>query len=254
MPSSGDNLSIDALGTATGQSIKSLGNAAGSTSTPINVSDFTITGVTTPTTDSATYPYNYNATIQANFTGAGSRFLSRIGSTASNFTWPASISGMTLITNEGYRRVYTNLYNPGGTGCSTSTTRTVTITFMDTFNTPATNYNTALTTASFTLYSPPKPSVSSWSSTPPPRACDTGSGCGSLCYGADLTVNAAYGSYAGVNGSSLNYYLNGTLRYTGATSWYSGRIFCGSTSYTLYVRNNFNCQSDSVNITTAAYV
>jgi len=254
MPSTGDNLSINALAGATGASPKSLLTAAGGSGSNITVTSFTITGVTTPTTNTNAYAYGASVTITTNFTSAGSRFLSRIGSRSQNFTWPASISGLTLSTNSGYTRTYTNTYNPGGTSCSSAVSRTASITFNDGFNTPASNYNVSLTTASFTLYSPPKPSVTGYSSTPPPRACNPGGGCGNKCYGADFSISASFGSYAGVNGSSLTYYINGTPYHTGGTNWTSARVFCGNTNHSLFVQNNFGCNSDTTTITSAAYV
>lgn len=257
MPTLGDNLSLNALAAATGQATKSLGNAAGSTASPINFSQFTITSVTTPTANAATYAYNASVTVTSNFTGAGSRFLSRIGSRAANFTW-STPANMTLTTNNGYNRVYTNAYNPGGTSCSSSTSRTVTITFMDSFNSVATNYNVALTTTSFTLYSPPKPSVTGAGLDRPFNPCNSGGGCGStLCYGASIRLNGNAGSYAGVLGSSITYYVGGSALTTvaGNTSTYdTPRQYCGNTAYNCYVVNDFSCQSDTISVTTLAYI
>ena len=256
MPSPGDNLSINALAAATGASPKSLGTAAGSTATPISVSEFSITGVTTPTASVATVAYGSTITITSNFTGVGARFLSRIGSRSANFTW-STPANLTLTTNNGYNRVYTNAYNPGSTSCSSSTTRTVTVTFADGFNLTASNYNTALTTTSFTTYSPPKPSLTGVGLARPPQPCNTGGGCGALCYGASLRLSGNAGSYNGVLGSSNSYYIAGVLRSTvaGNTSTYdSAAIFCGNTAYSCYVINDFSCQSDAVNVTTLAYI
>lgn len=257
MPTLGDNLSLNALAAATGQTTKSLGNAAGDTSSPINFTQFSITGVTTPTANAASYAFNSSVTVSSNFTGAGTRFLSRIGSRAANFTWSTPVN-LTLVTNNGFNRVYTNAFNPGGTGCSASTTRTVTVTFMDTFNTVATNYNTALTTTSFTLFSPPKPSVTGAGLDRPFNPCNSGGGCGSvLCYGASIRLNGNSGSYNGVLGSSLTYYVNGSALTTvaGNTSTYdTPRQYCGNTAYPCYVVNDFSCQSDSISVTTLAYI
>lgn len=256
MPSPGDNLSINALAAATGASPKSLGTIAGSTATPILVSQFTITGVTTPTASVATVAYGSSITVTSNYTGAGTRFLSRIGSRGANFTW-STPTNLTLTTNNGYSRIYTNAYNPGSTSCSSSTTRTVTVTFADGFNLTASNYNTALTTTSFTIYSPPKPSLTGVGLARPPRPCNTGGGCGALCYGASLRLSGNAGSYNGVSGSSNSYYIAGVLRSTvaGNTSTYdSAAIFCGNTAYSCYVINDFSCQSDAVNVTTLGYI
>jgi len=254
MPSPGDNLSINALAAATGASPKSLGTAAGSTATPIAVSQFTITGVTTPTASVATVAYGSTVTVTSNFTGTGSRFLSRIGSRAANFTW-STPANLTLTTNNGYNRVYTNAYNPGSTSCSSPITRTVTVTLADGFNLTASNYNTALTTAAFTVYSPPKPTATPSSGTVPPRPCVAGS-CGAKCSGATYTVAADAGTYNGVAGSVLNFYLGGSLIHTQAASTFSYAYtgLCGNTVYTGYVTNNFNCQSDSFSFTTPTYI
>ena len=257
MPSPGDNLSINRLAAATGASPKSLGTAAGSTATAVAVSQFTITGVTTPTANVDTVAFGSTVTVTANFTGIGSRFLSRIGSRAANFTW-STPANLTLTTNNGYNRVYTNAYNPGSTSCSSSTTRTVTVTLADGFNLTASNYNTALTTAAFTVYSPPKPSLTGAGLNRPFNPCQSIGGCGSvLCYGASIRLSGNAGSYNGVLGSSNSYYIAGVLRSTvaGNTSTYdSERVFCGNTAYSCYVINDFSCQSDAINVTTLAYI
>jgi hypothetical protein len=257
MPSPGDNLSINALAAATGATPKSLGTIAGSTATPIAVSEFTVTGITTPTASVATVAYGSTITVTSNFTGTGARFLSRIGSRAANFTW-STPANLTLTTNNGYNRIYTNAYNPGSTSCSSSTTRTVAVTFADGFNLTASNYNVALTTTAFTTYSPPKPSLTGIGLVRPPQPCDTVTGgCGAACYGASIRLNGNAGSYNGVLGSSNSYYIAGVLRSTvaGNTSTYdSAAIFCGNTAYSCYVINNYSCQGDAVNVTTLAYL
>jgi hypothetical protein len=165
---------------------------------------------------------------------------------------------MTLNTNNGYNRVYTNNYNPGGTSCSSSTSRTVTVTFLDSFNSNATNYNSALTTTSFTLYSPPKPSVTGVGLDRPLNPCNSGGGCGSvLCYGASIRLNGNAGSYNGVLGSSMTYYVGGAALTTvaGNTSTYdTPRQYCGNTAYNCYVVNDFSCQSDTISVTTLRYI
>lgn len=262
MPSPGDNLSINALAAATGASPKSLGTAAGSTATPISVSQFTITGVTTPTASVATVAYGSTVTVTSNFTGTGSRFLSRIASRAANFTW-STPANLTLTTNNGYNRVYTNAYNPGSTGCSASVSRTVTVTLADGFNLTASNYNTALTTAAFTVYSPPKPTITYASGTKRSTCVATGGCTGSnvSCYGATLTFNGNAGTYQAVAGSSLDYYvgLPGSVAYSGTrdgntSSYTTPETLCTGTTYNFYVINNYTCQSDTGAAATPAYV
>lgn len=259
MPSPGDNLSLNKLATAT-QSFAGgikLSLAAGSTLSPASISEFTITGITTPTVNASTFSFGSTIVITSNFTGAGSKFLSRVASQANNFIW-STPGNMSLTVNEGYRRTYTNTYNPGGTGCSSSVTRSVTVQFMDTFNTPATNWNTVLTTSTFTLFSPPKPSVTGVGLDRPFNPCNSGGGCGgTLCYGASFRLSGNAGTYNGVTGTQVSYYVAGTLLTTvaGATSTYdTDRIYCGSTAYSVYVTNNHGCQSDTISLTTLAYV
>jgi hypothetical protein len=218
------------------------------------VSQFSISAVTTPTANVATVAFGSTITVTANFTGTGSRFLSRIGSRAANFTW-STPANLTLTTDNGYSRVYTNAFNPGSTSCSSPTTRTVTVTLADGFNLVATNYNTALTTAAFTVYSPPKPTATPGSGTVPPRPCVAGS-CGARCSGATYTVAANAGTYNGVTGSVINFYLGGSLIHTqvAPTHTYTYTGLCGNTTYSGYVTNNFNCQSDSFSFTTPTYI
>lgn len=258
MPSPGDNLSLGNLATATqtfgGGSKLSL--AAGSTSSPASISDFTITGITTPSPNAINFSFGSNIVITSNFTGAGSKFMSRVASQANNFIW-STPANMTLTLNEGYRRTYTNNFNPGGTNCSSSTTRSVTVQFMDQFNTPATNWNTVLTVPTITLFSPPKPSVTGSGLDRPYNPLNTGGGCGGAGYGASFRLSGNAGTYNSVTGTQNSYYVGGVLLATvaGTTSTYdTARIYCGSTTYSVYVTNQFGCQSDSINVTALAYV
>ena len=262
MPSPGDNLSINRLAAATGASPKSLGTAAGSTATSILVSQFTITGVTTPTANAASVNFGSSITVTANFAGAGSRFLSRIANRAVNFTW-STPANLTLTTNNGYNRVYTNAYNPGSTGCSTSVSRTVTVTLADGFNLTASNYNTALTTAAFTVYSPPKPTVTYASGTKPSTCVATGgcTGANVSCYGATLTFSGNAGTYQSVAGSSLDYYVGrpGSVAYSGTragntSSYTTPATLCTNTTYNFYVINDYTCQSDTGAAATPTYL
>lgn len=262
MPATGDNLRVSLLAAAAGSATRSFGSAAGTSAAGSNVtvSDFTITGINTsanqPIANAATYSFNASIVYTSQFTGAGSRHLSRIGSQSANFTW-TDPANLTLITNSAYQRTYRNDYNPGGTSCSSSTTRAASVRYADGFNTLATNYNVTRTGATITIYSPPKPSVSGSSPQGPFNPLNTGGGCGALGLGASIQLNGNAGSYQGVAGASLSYYINGTLQTTIAgntSSFTSGRVFCGSTSYSCFVVNNYSCQSDSINVTTAGYV
>lgn len=259
MPAAGDNLRLNNLAAATGQATKSLGAAAGTT-TPgaiVNFTQFTITGVTTPSINTSTVSFGGTVTASANFSGFGSRFA-RISSRSANFTFttPANMS----VSGSGASRTYTNNFNPGGTGCSASTTRSVTVTFADGFNLVATNYNTALTTATFTLYSPPSPSVA-YSSGTKPATCTTGGGvCAGnniSCYGATITLNGNAGTYNGVAGSSLDYYINGSFvgtRSGNTSTLTTAGVYCTGTSYNTYVINNYTCQSSTVGFTSISYL
>jgi hypothetical protein len=262
MPVTGDNLQVSLLAAAAGQTTYSFGAAAGTTvaGSNINVSDFVITGVNAsanqPSADAASYSYGATLTYTSQFVGAGSRFLSRIGSVRANFTWvnPANV---TLITDNGYQRVYSNVYNPGGTSCSASVAVAPTVRFADNFNTLATNHGVVRTGATVTLYSPPKPSVTGSSPNAPYNPCQN-NGCGTIkCYGASIQLVGNAGTYQGVAGTSISYYIGGALQTTiaGNTSTYtSGRVYCGASSYSCYVVNNYNCVSNSINVTTLNYV
>lgn len=94
-PTANDNYSLRELSLATGATPESLGYAAGSTATPIDFQDFTIDSVTTPTINTSSLPYGSDVVVTTNYTVAGPRFLSRIGSRPSNYVW-ANNSNFTL--------------------------------------------------------------------------------------------------------------------------------------------------------------
>ena len=83
---SGNTLSLNNLQTATGAAAKSLSSAAGTTTGPIAMSEFAIDSV--DSISGFTYVKESTAeTFTLGFTNAGSRFLSRIGSVSTNFSW-----------------------------------------------------------------------------------------------------------------------------------------------------------------------
>jgi len=252
MPTTGDNLSLNQLAAATGQTVKGLSNAAGGTDPNIDISDFTITGVTTPTWNVATIAFGGNFTASGNFTGAGSRF-GRISSRNENFTWGTTPANTTVVSSAGFQRTFNNAFNPGGTSCQSSATRTVTLRFNDGFNDDATNYNATLTTGSIILYTPPAPTFSVTGSTKPGSPCDTGGGCGANCRGATITVSSSPGSWQGVAGGSVNYYINGGFAGSNGGGAFTYTGLCGNTSYSLYVQNSYSCNSGTVSVTTPSY-
>lgn len=141
---SGETLSLNGLGSATGQATKSLSAAKGNTTGPIAMSSFGIDEV--GTVSGFTYAVeNTNENYTLGFTGAGSNF-SRISSQAANFTWTVpSGTKITLGTNSGATATFAvgNMTNAATQtilqGIETHTLRVV---FADGFNDHATGYNT----------------------------------------------------------------------------------------------------------------
>lgn len=254
MPSSGEIYTLSQLANATGSSISSLATVAGGVASPIDFEDFSIASITTPTTDTSQYSYGQTITVRANFATVGQRFLQRIASRPQNFTWTAP-AGVSLISDQGYVRSYQNVYNPQGFGCSSQTTGQFSVRFFDqNYNNHAPNYNTTLITSGITLYTPPAPVITGVNGSAPPRPRNTGGGCGDSGYGATIRVSVNLGNHAGVAGSSCTYYVNGTPFFSGGGYWDSGQVFCGGTTYSIFVINNFGCQSGTVNFTTPSYV
>lgn len=138
----GETLSLNALGSATGQSTKSLSAAKGNTTGPISLSSFGIDEVSSIT--GYTYAVeNTNETYTLGFTGAGSNF-SRISSRAANFTWSvASGTTISLNSNNGTSAVFSvsDRANPDGILQSISA-NTLRVVFNDGFNDHAAGYNT----------------------------------------------------------------------------------------------------------------
>ena len=140
----GETLSLNALGSATGQTTKSLSAAKGNTSGPIAMSSFGIDSVG----DLGGFTYAVEGTTEAytlGFNGAGANFSSRIGSRASNFTWsiPAG-STISLSSNNGASATFTVSDRPNPTGVLQNiSSNTIRVVFADGFNDHATGYNTS---------------------------------------------------------------------------------------------------------------
>jgi len=264
-PTANDNYSLHELALATGATPESLGYAAGSTVTPIDFQDFTIDSVTAPTIDVSSLPYGSDVTVTTNYTVAGPRFLSKIGSRPSNYNWIIDTTRWSTQSNFGYYVIVRNGYNPGGTGCSSSFTDTIGVRLYDQgFNEPATNYNTVLYTGNITQYSPPAPILSQnpiWM-TAPQRPCNTSPACpNGNCRGATIRVVGGAGDYQGVPGGGVTHYINNALKFSSASSPYdvthtrdeNNNLLCGNTLYTLKVANSYGCTVTTTR-TTPAYV
>lgn len=265
MPTGGEIFTLDQLAAATGSNLQplagpdSLQSSAGVGSTVIDFEDFSIASVDGPTANATSYAFGATVTITSGFSNAGPRFLSRIANRPANFTWTPS-TNLQVGTNSGYIHTFQNVFNPGSTSCSSSTTSFVTVKFYDqNYNNHAVGYNTNQSTTAFTLYSPPKPSVTSQNGTKPPT-CPAGPIClgnNSSCYGASIVLNGLAGNYAGVQGTSLDYYINNAYvgnRVGNSTQLTTGLLYCTNTSYTAYVTNNNGCQSDSIAFTSVKYI
>lgn len=143
--SSGDTLSLSNLQGATGAAAKSLSSAAGTTSGPIAMSQFSIGSV-----DSISgYTYvkeSTSETFTLGFSDVGSRFLSRVASVAGNFTWTLSAgSEFSIQASPPYNpSISANAIGNSAT-LAAPTARTLSVTFADGYNDHATNYNSART-------------------------------------------------------------------------------------------------------------
>jgi hypothetical protein len=144
---SGNTLSLNSLGGATGQATKSLSAAKGDSTGPIAMSSFAIDSV--GTISGFTYAVeNTTETYTLGFNGAGTNF-GRISSRAANFTWSVPVgSFITLGTNSGISATFSVLnMNPQNPSSQTALlgiqTHTLRVVFNDGFNDHATGYNTA---------------------------------------------------------------------------------------------------------------
>ena len=138
----GETLSLNGLGSATGQATKSLSAAKGNTTGPISMASFGIDAV--GTLSGFTYAVeNTSETYTLGFTGAGTNF-SRISSRGANFTWSvAAGTTIAVTTNNGASTVFTVSDRPNTGGVlQTISANTIRVNFADGFNDHATGYNT----------------------------------------------------------------------------------------------------------------
>lgn len=143
---SGETLSLNSLGSATGQATKSLSAAKGDTTGPIAMSSFGIDEVGSI----SGYTYAVEGTSEnytLGFVGAGSNF-SRISSRSANFTWSIPTQGgyLSLSTDSAATRTFSigqmNPQSPVSQSALQSiVSHTIRVVFNDGFNDHATNYN-----------------------------------------------------------------------------------------------------------------
>ncbi len=116
MPSSGDTLSLGALGKAVGVNVNTnsqtalAANGRGSTGTQTSLSDFYISAVDSSISDVGDTTPNESTDddVTIGFANEGSLFASRIKDVAANFTWARSTTlgyqgGVTFSGNQDYR-------------------------------------------------------------------------------------------------------------------------------------------------------
>ncbi len=147
--SSGDTLSLGNLKVATAAAASSLSSAAGTTTGPIAMSQFSIGSV--DSLSGFTYvKESTSETFTLGFGDVGSRFLSRVGSVTNNFTWSLSAGAeFSIQSNPPYNPSITANAIGNSATLSAPTARTLSVVFRDTFNDHATSYNT---TVSKTVY------------------------------------------------------------------------------------------------------
>jgi hypothetical protein len=143
----GETLSLNSLGSATGQTEKSLSAAKGNTTGPIAMSSFGIDEVGTV----SGFTYAVEGTSEnytLGFTGAGTNFT-RISSRGANFTWSIPTQGgfLSLSTDAGATRTFSvgqmNPQSPSSqTALQSIATHVIRAVFADGFNDHATGYNT----------------------------------------------------------------------------------------------------------------
>ena len=139
----GETLSLNGLGSATGQATKSLSAAKGNTTGPISMTSFGIDAV--GSLSGYTYAVeNTNETYTLGFTGDVGANFSRISSRAANFTWSvASGTTIAVTTNNGSSAVFTVSDRPNSGGVLQNVSaNTIRVKFADGFNDHATGYNT----------------------------------------------------------------------------------------------------------------
>ena len=142
----GETLSLNGLGSATGQATKSLSAAKGNTTGPISLSSFGIDAVG----ELSGYTYlveNTGDSYTLGFTGAGANF-SRISSRSANFTWSVPTGTTIGVVNSGATSTVTAVNNIGGASQTVRSAvgnqaNTLRVVFADGFNDHATGYNTS---------------------------------------------------------------------------------------------------------------
>ncbi len=127
------SLSLNALKTATGVANATLATCAGTTTGPIKMSEFKVDAVSSISGNEIPAFGDFE-TYTLNMSGRGSRFLSRIGTIASNFTWTES--NPTVVYGNNYNG-YAVEYEMADHGNCTLSAK-----LHDGFNTGATGYNT----------------------------------------------------------------------------------------------------------------
>lgn len=215
--------------------------------------------------------YDQNFDISFLFQNEGTEFY-RIKNRPQNFTFNINnFQGAQLITNGGYYRRYKNLFNPKGVNCGVSILSSFpdSLSFYDQgFNSGIINYDFLLDT-SVRLYAPPKPTFTITGTTAPPRP---GVIVGGKYMGASITIAYDGGLLQGTAATSVNIYYSkvsnsiGTLAATvfnrvgtyrigfDSSQTVNNYIIEGSTLYYITITNNFECQSNTSSVTTAAYV
>jgi hypothetical protein len=224
-----------------------------------------VLGVTQPAAG-----FNQNFDIAFTFQNEGTQFF-RIKNRPENFSFNIPIVGAEFVLNGGFFRRYKNVFNPKNTNCSVSILLAFpnSVFFRDQgFNAGIPNYDSLLN-VNVTLHSPPKPSLSITGTTAPPRPGVLQNG---KYMGASINISYNAGTYQGVAGTTTHIYYStvsnsiGTLAATvfngsgtyrigfDSTQTVNNYTIAGRTLYFITVRNNFDCQSNTSSVTTAAYV
>lgn len=93
-----------------------------------------------------------------------------------------------------------------------------------------------------------------------PLTCVAGGSCagsGGICYGATFTFYGVTGIVGSVNGTTLDYYVNGTYvgsRSTRISNFTTLGEYCTGTTNTAYVVDSFQQQSNVITFTSPTYV
>ena len=255
-------LIISTLRYATSAAKNSIGSCAPShPASATKLSDFKVTSVVGVTPDKTSVAYGDTVTFKLNFSGENSQFFN-IKKIASNYISSVSFTPsdcLTFVSETEDSKTYKNnllIYNS-----ASYVDGTVNLKFYDKgYNIDATNYNSAFSKA-IRLYRAPKPIISYNSSSGPPRPC-----CGDIyatgaCCDASITINYDSNSTFGVNSSRIDLYYKTTgidftlfsTVYTNTGTASKGGL-SGNTTYTFKAINSLGVSSDTIDITTPAYV